>query len=146
MDALDDLYQQVLLDHKRSPRNQHRLAHPTRQAQGHNPLCGDTVALDVELRDGAVADIGYEASGCAICVASASLMTEAVKGLPADDARRLAGALHGLLTGTQDPDEDYLGKLVALAGVRRFPSRIKCAALAWHALDECLEGRVDVGQ
>ena len=142
MNALDDLYQDLLLDHKRRPRNFGRLQCVHHGATGHNPLCGDTVSLQLAERDGAVAEIAFEGQGCAICIASASLLTEAVKGRPLAEAKQLSAAMHDLLTQAEPPPEERqsaLGKLAALQGVRRFPSRIKCAMLAWRALDQCLE-------
>ena len=142
MNLLDDLYQDLLLDHKRRPRNYGRLQCAHRLATGYNPLCGDKVSLQLAQREGVVGDIAFEGEGCAICIASASLMTEAVKGRPVAEAKRLSAAMHDLLTRTDPPQEEQeaaLGKLSALQGVRRFPSRIKCAMLAWRALDECLD-------
>lgn len=142
MSPLDDLYQELLLEHKRQPRNWGRLAHASRSAEGHNPLCGDAITLDVAEHGGVVMEIAFEGAGCAICIASASLMTQAVKGRSVSEANRLVQAMHTMLTAaspSDDADNDvYLGKLVVLRGVRRFPSRIKCAALAWHALKQCL--------
>jgi nitrogen fixation protein NifU and related proteins len=146
MSPLDDLYQELLLEHKRQPRNWGRLAHAERSAEGHNPLCGDSIALDVAEHEGVLHDIAFEGTGCAICIASASLMTQAVKGRSVTEATRLVNVIHTMLTAApvaDDADDAYLGKLVVLRGVRRFPSRIKCAALAWHALRECL---TDAGQ
>ena len=141
MSPLDDLYQELLLEHKRQPRNWGRLPHANRHADGHNPLCGDTIALDVMIQGEVVSEIAFEGAGCAICIASASLMTQAVKGTAVTDAAHLVEAMHQMLTNegsSQNADDNYLGKLVVLRGVRRFPSRIKCAALAWHALAQCL--------
>ena len=141
MSPLDDLYQELLLEHKRQPRNWGRLPHANRHADGHNPLCGDTIALDVMIQGEVVSEIAFEGAGCAICIASASLMTQAVKGTAVTDATHLVEAMYQMLTNegsSHDPDDNYLGKLVVLRGVRRFPSRIKCAALAWHALAQCL--------
>jgi nitrogen fixation NifU-like protein len=138
---LDDLYQEVLLEHKRHPRNFGRLQCAHHGATGHNPLCGDTVSLHVADEGDVLADIAFEGQGCAICIASTSLMTEAVKGRPLAEVRRLSAAVHDMLTREAPPDETQeaaLGKLAALQGVRRFPSRIKCAMLGWRALDECL--------
>jgi nitrogen fixation protein NifU and related proteins len=142
LNPLDDLYQDLLLEHKRRPRNYGRLQCAHRGATGHNPLCGDIVSLQLAERDGAVAEIAFEGEGCAICIASASLLTEAVKGRPVVAAKQLSAAMHELLTRTDPPPEEQqaaLGKLAALQGVRRFPSRIKCAMLAWRALDQCLD-------
>ena len=146
MNPLDDLYQELLLDHKRQPRNWGQLAHANAHAEGHNPLCGDTIRLDVVKNDGVVEDIAFEGAGCAICIASASLMTQAVKGRSVNEAQRLVRVMHEMLTGatsSKDADDAYLGKLVVLRGVRRFPSRIKCAALAWRALQQCVATQQD---
>ena len=147
MSPLDDLYQELLLEHKRQPRNWGRLPRANRHADGHNPLCGDTIALDVVIQGEMVSEIAFEGAGCAICIASASLMTQAVKGTAVTDAAHLVEAMHQMLTNegsSQNADDNYLGKLVVLRGVRRFPSRIKCAALAWHALAHCLRKDDDV--
>jgi nitrogen fixation protein NifU and related proteins len=141
MSPLGDLYQELLLEHKRQPRNWGRLAHANRSAEGHNPLCGDAIVLDVAVHEGVVDAIGFEGTGCAICIASASLMTQAVKGRSVAEATQLVNVMHTVFTTTpasDDADDAYLGKLVVLRGVRRFPARIKCAALAWHALKQCL--------
>jgi nitrogen fixation NifU-like protein len=142
MNMLDDLYQEVLLDHKRHPRNWGHLQCPHRSAAGHNPLCGDSISVELAQSGDAVADIAFEGQGCAICIASASLMTEAVKGKPLAEVKQLSAAMHDLLTRDSAPDAAEpagLGKLAALQGVRRFPSRIKCAMLGWCALEECLK-------
>jgi nitrogen fixation NifU-like protein len=146
MNMLDDLYQEVLLEHKKRPRNCGRLQCVHRCAAGHNPLCGDSISVQLAESGDRVTDIAFEGQGCAICIASASLMTEAVKGRPLDEVKQLSAAMRDLLTRSSPLDESEqagLGKLAALQGVRRFPSRIKCAMLGWCALDECLNG-VDV--
>jgi nitrogen fixation NifU-like protein len=138
---LDDLYQEVLLEHKRHPRNFGRLDCVHHGATGHNPLCGDTVSLQIADNGGVLSGIAFEGQGCAICIASTSLMSEAVKGRPLAEVRQLSAAVHDMLTREEPLDETQeaaLGKLAALQGVRRFPSRIKCAMLGWRALDECL--------
>jgi nitrogen fixation NifU-like protein len=139
-DELQDLYQEVILDHSRSPRNFRRLEGANRVAQGHNPLCGDNIALYLELEGGRVKDIGFQGSGCAISKASASILTEAVKGRTPDEIRRMFDRVHDLVTRGEVPDED-LGKLAVFAGVHRFPARVKCAMLAWHATLAALEGQ-----
>jgi len=139
-DELQDLYQEVILDHSRSPRNFRRLEAANRVAQGHNPLCGDNIALYLELEGGRVKDIGFQGSGCAISKASASILTEAVKGRTPDEIRRMFDRVHDLVTRGEVPDED-LGKLAVFAGVHRFPARVKCAMLAWHATLAALEGK-----
>ena len=148
MSMLDDLYQEVLLEHKKRPRNYGRLQCVHRSAAGHNPLCGDSISLQLAENGEVLADIAFEGEGCAICIASTSLMTEAVKGRPLAEAKRLSAAMRELLTSESPPTEAAqagLGKLAALEGVRRFPSRIKCAMLGWHALDQCLSGAAEPG-
>ena len=143
MTMLDDLYQEVLLEHKKRPRNCGRLQCVHRCAAGHNPLCGDSISVQLAQSGDVLSDIAFEGQGCAICIASASLMTEAVKGRPLAEVKQLSAAMHDLLTREgplDDAQEERLGKLAALQGVRRFPSRIKCAMLGWRALDECLAG------
>ncbi len=133
-DAMNDLYQEVVLEHKRAPRNFGHLPAPTHQAQGTNPSCGDRIAVELQLQDGRVQDIRFSGQGCAICMASTSMMTEAVKGRELQAAQALQQRFRAVLTGEQEPEEAPLGKLVSLAGVRQYPSRIKCALLGWHAL------------
>ena len=135
MDELQDLYRQVILDHNRNPRNFGELPDATRVVAGVNPLCGDKMTLYVKLDGGKIEDIRFKGTGCAISVASSSLMTERVKGTPVTAALELFDKIHDLLTAPEDqePPAD-LDKLAALAGVREYPSRVKCASLAWHAL------------
>lgn len=132
--AENDLYQEVVLEHKRAPRNFGHLAHPTHQAEGTNPSCGDRIAVELQLDGAQVQDIRFTGQGCAICLASTSMMTEAVKGRDVAAAQALQQHFRAVLTGEEEPGEAPLGKLVSLAGVRRYPSRIKCALLGWHAL------------
>ncbi len=139
----NDLYQDLVLEHKRAPRNFGHLAHPTHQAQGTNPACGDAVAVELQVHNGRVQDIRFSGQGCAICMASSSMMTEAVKGRELAVAQHLQQHFRAVLTGTQEPDEATLGKLVSLGGVRRYPSRIKCALLGWHALMHALADHAD---
>ena len=136
-DSLRELYQQTIFDHYRRPRNFGRPAGANREAQGYNPLCGDKVTVYLRVADGVVQDAGFEGEGCAISTASASLMTESLKGRPQAEALRLLDAFQQMVTGTGPAGE--LGKLEALAGVREFPTRIKCATLAWHAMRAALE-------
>ena len=149
MQDLRDIYQEVLLDHTRRPRNFGRLAAANRQAEGYNPLCGDRVSLSLEIDfsgfDGAgrVRDIAFEGSGCAISTASASLMTEALKGRSLAEARELFRRFHDLVTTGAGAGSPELGKLAVFEGVREFPLRVKCATLAWHALQAALEERVE---
>jgi nitrogen fixation NifU-like protein len=140
-DELRQLYQEVILDHYKKPRNFGPLAGADRSAEGYNPLCGDQVKVSVRLEGGKVADARFEGAGCAISTASASLMTEAVKGKTVEEAEELFQRFHGLVSGRHvGEDDDDLGKLEALAGVRDYPVRIKCATLAWHALRSALHG------
>ena len=136
---LEDLYREVILDHNRAPRNFRRLSPCTHSAQGFNPLCGDKLTVYVNLDGDRIEDIAFEGSGCAISVASSSLMTDAIKGKTDSQARALVEQLRTLLS-SGEADEEMLGKLIALGGVRQFPSRIKCANLAWHALRAALDG------
>jgi nitrogen fixation NifU-like protein len=135
VDELQELYRQVILDHNRSPRNFGELADATRVVAGVNPLCGDKMTLYVKVADGRIQDIRFQGTGCAISVASSSLMTERVKGVPVATALALFDQIHELLTAPHEhePAAD-LDKLAALGGVREYPSRVKCASLAWHAL------------
>jgi nitrogen fixation NifU-like protein len=136
MSELSDLYQELILDHNRRPRNYGALEGATREARGHNPLCGDRLTLFLKLAGDRIEDIRFEGSGCAISKASASLMTEAVKGRTIPEASGLFERFHAMITAPVDrPAADQsLGKLVVLAGVREFPIRIKCASLPWHTL------------
>jgi nitrogen fixation NifU-like protein len=137
--GLDDLYRELLLDHSKRPRNRGTLeTPPAHEGVGDNPLCGDKVTVYALVEDGRVVDVRFEGDGCAICIASASAMTERVKGLPLDDAIALFDRFHDVLTGRLEPDAGELGDLAAFEGVRRFPMRVKCATLPWHALREAL--------
>ncbi len=140
MENLSDLYQQVIVEHNRSPRNFKVVDPATARAEGDNPLCGDRIALTVRVKDGVIEDVGFQGKGCAISQASASLMTGAVKGKPVAEAERLFHAFHAMVTGdaTQPVDNSSLGKLAAFGGVRQFPARVKCANLAWHTLHAAL--------
>ncbi len=137
---LQDLYQEVIVDHNRSPRNFGKLETANHVLEGFNPLCGDRLTLYVETDGDIIRNISFDGSGCAISVASASLMTEALKGKHMDEARRLFNEFHDLLTKDNDIDLDTYGKLAALAGVRAYPSRVKCATLCWHTLNAVLQG------
>lgn len=138
-----DLYQDVVMDHKRAPRHFGTLAAPTHQARGQNPQCGDDLRVALVVDDGRVRDIRFHGQGCAICIASASMMTEAVLGQEVALAQALQGRFRAVLTGQMAPEEAHLGKLVSLAGVRRYPGRIKCALLGWHALMHALGSEAD---
>lgn len=139
MSDLRELYQETILDHGRRPRNFHKLEHPTHEADGDNPLCGDKIHLYVEVDGDLVRDISFEGAGCAISTASASLMTEALKGKKIADAMALFHRLHATVTGTDGDDDVELGKLAVFEGVREYPLRVKCATLAWHTLKTALE-------
>jgi len=148
MSELRELYQSVIIDHSKRPRNFGAPDDANRSADGVNPLCGDKLTVFLRMKDGVVEDVGFEGSGCAISLASASLMTEAVKGRTEAEARAVFGDFHDLVTASptsqQDPDTEKLGKLSVFAGVREFPVRVKCATLAWHTLASALEGSEDV--
>jgi nitrogen fixation NifU-like protein len=136
---LKELYRDVILDHNRHPRNFGRIEAPDSHAEGHNPLCGDRLSVFVRLNGERVEDIRFEGSGCAISTASASLMTEAVKGKDRAAVRELFDRVHTLLTHHDAAPDSSLGKLAALSGVREFPARVKCASLCWHTLNAALE-------
>lgn len=136
---LKDLYRDVIVDHNRNPRNFRAMPDADRRAEGFNPLCGDRLTLYVRLEGDVIRDVSFEGIGCAISVASASLLTESVKGRTVADAERLFGDMHALLTRPEAAvDPVALGKLGALSGVREFPARVKCASLCWHTLDAAL--------
>lgn len=141
MNELDDLYQEILLDHYRNPRHFGPLADCDHSAEGHNPLCGDRVHVAVKLDGNRLAEVRFEGSGCAISTASASMMTGAVTGRTREEIDALYSRFHDALTerGSTDGLEDQ-GELAALAGVREFPMRVKCATLAWHTLRSALSG------
>ncbi len=145
MNNLRQLYEDVILDHNRHPRNFNK--HPgdtNRQARGDNPLCGDVLTLYLSVHDGIIKDMGFEGHGCAISTASASLMTEALIGKTEAEAENLFKQMHALLTAEQAPDESKaVGKLRVLQGVRDYPSRVKCATLAWHTLHAALAQQQD---
>ncbi|HUF46692.1 MAG TPA: SUF system NifU family Fe-S cluster assembly protein [Vicinamibacterales bacterium] len=142
MSDLSDLYQEVILDHNRRPRNFGALAGADRTAKGHNPLCGDRLTLYLQMNGDRIEQVMFEGSGCAISKASASLMTEAVRGRTVDDATAIFEEFHKLVTGRReaDLDDEVLGKLAVFGGVREFPVRVKCASLAWHTLKSALAG------
>jgi nitrogen fixation NifU-like protein len=134
---LDELYQQAILDHNRRPRN-FRALEGARTAEGHNPLCGDRFTVYVRVEDGVVTDAGFQGTGCAISIASASLMTESVTGKPVADVTALFDRLQRMLMAPPGSPVEQLGALTALAGVRQFPIRVKCAILAWQALRDAI--------
>ncbi len=137
-DELSDLYQEVILDHCKHPRNFRELARPTCSAQGHNPLCGDQLKLYLALEADSIRDISFLGSGCCISKASASLLTECVKGKSSSDVQKMFDQVHEMVTTGRVVGE--VGKLAVFAGVHKFPARVKCAILAWHALQAALKG------
>lgn len=134
---VDDLYQETILDHSKRPRNHHEMADANRWADGYNPLCGDRLKLYLKVENDVVKEASFEGAGCAISTASASLMTESLKGKTREEALRLIDKFHTLLT-TDTPASKDLGKLVVFCGVRDYPARVKCATLAWHTLKSAL--------
>jgi nitrogen fixation protein NifU and related proteins len=141
-DDLEDLYQQVILDHSKSPRNFHKMEGANGVAEGHNPLCGDQIKVYLLMEGNRIKDVSFEGSGCAISKASASMMTEAVKGKSRDEIQKLFEGFHQMIiTGEMKPEET--GKLSAFAGVHKFPARVKCAILSWHAMIAALEGQAE---
>jgi nitrogen fixation protein NifU and related proteins len=136
---LNELYRDVILDHNRRPRNFGGLDPADASVEGFNPMCGDRLTVRLKLDEDRISDIRFEGQGCAISTASASLMTEAVKGRTRDEALRLFDRVHQLLTDDAAPPADELGKLAALSGVREFPARVKCASLCWHTLASALQ-------
>ena len=139
MSALNELYQNVILEHNRSPRNYRVMEHGNRRAEGNNPLCGDQLTLWLKLADGVIEDVSFQASGCAISRASASLMTAAVKGKTRREAAELFERFRGLVTGETAEAPETLGKLAVFSGVSEYPTRVKCASLPWHTLKAALE-------
>lgn len=141
-DDLSELYQEVILDHNKSPRNRGKLPDADSTAEGHNPLCGDHVQVFLKIRDGIVTDVKFEGSGCAISMASASLMTESVKGKTLEEAKSLFRNFHEFVTRDKVETDlgNGLGKLEVFSGVCQYPARVKCATLAWHTVQAALEG------
>jgi nitrogen fixation NifU-like protein len=139
---LRELYQTTILDHNKKPRNFHVPEGANREGHGHNPLCGDQLTVYVNLEDGVVKDIGFQGSGCAISKASASLMTERVKGRSVEELDEMFEGFHDLVTSDprQEPDLEGMGKLAVFAGVREYPMRVKCATLAWHTARAAVHG------
>jgi nitrogen fixation NifU-like protein len=139
---LDDLYQQVIVDHSKRPRNFRPLPNANRKVEGYNPLCGDRVTIFVKVENGVVQDIAFQGSGCAISTASASLLTESLKGKSLADAEALFESFHQLVTGLQPEHRENpkLGKLEAFSGVCDYPTRVKCATLPWHTVRAALKG------
>ena len=141
MEGLRELYQEVILDHSKKPRNFREIQNTRHQAKGHNPLCGDKVTVFATLKEGKIQDVGFQGSGCAISTASASMMTESLKGKTLEEAATLFGKFHDLVTGKLEPEggTEDLGKLAVFSGVQEFPIRVKCATLAWHTLRAALD-------
>jgi nitrogen fixation NifU-like protein len=140
---LYELYQQVILDHNKKPRNYRKIENATKKSEGFNPLCGDRIVIYVQMDGDEVRDVSFEGSGCAISKASASMMTESVKGKSKTEIDALFKRVHRMLTAAPDAavDVEGLGKLAAFSGVREFPVRVKCATLAWHTLNSALQGQ-----
>jgi nitrogen fixation NifU-like protein len=143
MSELSDLYQEVILDHNRRPRNFRAIEGASRQQEGYNPLCCDRLTLYVTLDGDRIADVAFQGSGCAISKASASLMTEALKGKTVAEARGLFDKFHEMVTSAPETEAADLGKLSVLSGVREYPTRVKCASLAWHTLKAAVSGDTD---
>lgn len=144
LENLRELYQEVVFDHNRNPRNFRALEDADRKIEGFNPLCGDRITLYLKLDGKRIADIGFQGQGCAISTASASLMTEIVKGKTLAEAEKLFETFHKIVTGQEDDLKlKELGKLAVLAGVRQYPSRIKCATLPWHSLEAAIKGEAE---
>lgn len=141
MSDLRELYQEVILDHHKRPRNFRRLEEPDRHADGFNPLCGDRLTLDLKMDGEVVREIGFQGVGCAISTASASMMTDAVKGKSVAEIVELFDGFHDLVTGKSPAEGERLGKLAIFAGVRDYPARVKCATLCWHTLKAALDKR-----
>jgi len=144
MAELEELYQEVILDHNKSPRNFRVIENADRRAEGFNPLCGDHVTVYLRLRDGLIEDISFQGSGCAISKASASIMTAELKGKKESAAEELFDKVHKMLTGDGVDGGQSLGKLTVLSGVSKFPARVKCASLAWHTMNSALKGGSEV--
>lgn len=138
---LSALYRDIIIDHNKSPRHFGSLPPPRKEADGYNPLCGDRLTVYLKCPEDCIKDVSFEGRGCAISVASASLMTESIRGLTANQTKKLIKDVLALLTGADEaPEPQMMGKLGALAGVRDYPSRVKCATLAWHTLQTALDG------
>ena len=144
MSGLNDLYQEILLDHNSKPRNFRKLEEANRSADGYNPLCGDQIQLYLKVEDDKIIDVGFQGTGCAISRASASMLTQSVKGQSVERAQEIFDAFHNMLTEPDaELDYDTLDDLECLAGVSDFPTRIKCAVLAWHTLRAALDGKTE---
>jgi len=145
VDELRELYQEMILDHYKNPRNFRRVAGANHHAEGFNPLCGDRVTVYLLIQGDTIRDIGFEGSGCAICTASSSLMTEALKGKSLSDIERMFGRFRALVTSDaeEEPNIEDLGKLAIFSGVREYPIRVKCATLPWHTLQAAIKDKTE---
>ena len=141
MSDLRELYQDVILEHSKAPRNYRELKDSSHHAEGYNPLCGDHFTVYVHMEGGKIQDVTFQGSGCAISKASASMMTQSIKGKSQEEAAAIFERFHELVTGHGSKENELLGKLAAFAGVCEFPVRVKCATLAWHTLQAALEGK-----
>jgi nitrogen fixation NifU-like protein len=139
-EELHDLYQEIILDHNKHPRHYGALAAATHRAEGYNPLCGDKVEVYLQIKDGRITDIRFECASCAICKASASMMAEALNGQSLEEATLLREAVERILKTETGATVEHEGEIAALAGVRKFPARIKCATLPWHTFENALRG------
>ena len=138
MNELQELYQQVIIDHNHNPRNFHEIEHPSHSAKGYNPLCGDKIDVYLTIRDDVITEVSFTGSGCAISKASSSLMTEALMGKTVVEAQKLFDSVRNMVTSGKT-DADDIGKLAVLSGVHKFPARVKCAILPWHTMKNALE-------
>ena len=138
MNELQELYQQVIIDHNHNPRNFHEIEHPSHSAKGHNPLCGDKIDIYLTIKENIITEVSFLGSGCAISKASSSLMTEALLGKTVKEAQKLFDSVHNMITSGKT-DVEGIGKLAVLSGVHKFPARVKCAILPWHTMKNALE-------
>ena len=145
MNEIQELYQQIIIDHNKNPRNFRDIEHASHSAKGHNPLCGDKIDIFLIIEDEVIKDIGFTGSGCAISKASSSLMTEALLGKAIAEAQKLFDTVRDLVTDGIS-DEENIGKLAVLSGVHKFPARVKCAILPWHTMKNALEKSVKIAQ
>lgn len=142
-EELEQLYQDIILNHHKHPKHEHELDPNTGKAEGYNPLCGDRVTVFVREEEGKLAEVSFVGDGCAISRASASIMTTLLQDVTPEEAKAKAAEIYQILTATEEPEVDFMeiGDVAALAGVRKFPARIKCATLAWHALEDALNNK-----
>ncbi|MFC1786095.1 Fe-S cluster assembly sulfur transfer protein SufU [Candidatus Neomarinimicrobiota bacterium] len=143
MNDLQELYQQVIIDHNHNPRNFHAIEHPSHSAKGHNPLCGDKIDIYLNIQDGVIAEVSFTGSGCAISKASSSLMTETLLGKTVTEAQTLFDLVHNMIINGKTDAED-IGKLAVLSGVHKFPARVKCAILPWYTMKNALERNTQI--